>query len=169
MVPELARIFYLHDSAQSLYRLFRTLLIEYRTNQINRENLIKAMMVEFLINLQRLGLKNFTDDRHMVRDYIAHNLATGKIDYQELSKQADLSQSWLCTLFKQATGHCIFAEFCERRLSEAEKLLKTTSSNISNICFHHGFNDISYFYRKFKQRFRTTPRQIRLELKKNFN
>lgn len=165
MNSDLARIFYLHDSAQSLHRLFRNLLTEYRTNQVNRENLIKAAMIELLIRLQRLGLKSFTGNRHnntvlMVRDYIANNL---KIDYEELCKQVGLSKSRLCTVFKAATGNCISYEFLEQRLNEAEKLLKTTSINISDICFQCGFNDLSYFYKRFKLRFGITPRQLRLK------
>lgn len=171
MSHDLADIFYLHDSGQSLHHLFRSLLAEYRGNNVNRKSLIKAMMIELLIRLQRLGLKHFVDNKRanivlMVRDYIARN--RGNINYPELCKLVGLSQSRLCTVFKAATGHCISFELLEQRLHEAEKLLSTTSIKVSEICFQCGFNDLSYFHRKFKEKFGLTPRQLRLRLWKEY-
>eukprot|EP00831_Metopus_contortus_P048261 TRINITY_DN3924_c0_g1_i2.p1 TRINITY_DN3924_c0_g1~~TRINITY_DN3924_c0_g1_i2.p1 ORF type:complete len:121 (-),score=39.90 TRINITY_DN3924_c0_g1_i2:4-366(-) len=39
MNPDLARIFYIHNSPRSLHRLFRAFHAEYRANQINREEI----------------------------------------------------------------------------------------------------------------------------------
>lgn len=166
MSPELTRIFYLQDSAKSLHKLFRALLAEYRSNQVNRVEIIRAMMIELLIKLQRMGIRNFLGDKYtnmvlMVRDYIERNFAEN-FDFSQLAKHVDMSRSRLCTVFKNATGHCISEELLTRRLNEAHKRLRTTTQPISEICFQCGFNDISYFYRKFHERFNTTPRVLQL-------
>jgi len=161
MSSELARIFYIQDSAKSLHGLFRSLLAEYRGDAVNREELIRAMMIELLIRLQRLGIRTFLGDKEtnvvwMVRNYIDCNFA-GKVELNALTKRVGLSRSRLCAVFRKVTGHCISDELSLRRLREAAKLLTTTTLPVAQICFRCGFNDVSLFYRHFHRRFHTTP------------
>jgi len=165
MSPELARIFYIQDSAKSLHGLFRSLLTEYRGTEVNRAELIRAMLVELLIRLQRLAVRNFLGDKStnvvwMVRDYIDRHFSE-KIDFEALAKHVGLSRSRLSSVFKTAAGHCISEEILSRRLTEAQRLLAATALPISQICFRCGFNDVSLFYRNFHRRLNTTPLMYR--------
>ncbi|MBN2643682.1 MAG: AraC family transcriptional regulator [Victivallales bacterium] len=165
MNPDLARIFYIQSAPASIHRLFRAFYAEYRANQINREEIIRAMLFELLIRLQRLGLKNYLGNKHanavlVVRDYISNNF-TGNINLGDLAKHVGMSRSRLCTVFKSATGHCISEELLTFRLNQAQEMLAKTSIPISDVCFQCGFNDVSYFYRKFHEHFNTTPRMFR--------
>jgi len=57
-----------------------------------------------------------------------------------------------------------FTEFvCEERLARARRMLLSPRScgrTIAEIAFECGFGDISYFNRKFRQRFGNTPRDV---------
>lgn len=166
IAPELSRIFYIQDSRKSMYTFFRTILTEYRANHPNREEMLRTLLIELLIRLHRLGLKNFLGNKHAnvilkIRDYINRNF-NQNIDHRELAEYVGLSQSRLCTIFKQNTGHRISDEILERRLSEADRLLRESSIPISELCFQSGFNDVSHFYREFHKRFGTTPKFVRV-------
>ncbi|MBN1671604.1 MAG: helix-turn-helix domain-containing protein [Kiritimatiellae bacterium] len=81
-----------------------------------------------------------------VRDVFA---AAGKSD-------AHVSRSFRKHLGLSPSGY-----LNERRLEKSRLLLTQTNYAIVEICYRVGFNNLSYFYRLFKDRYGTTPRQHR--------
>lgn len=49
----------------------------------------------------------------------------------------------------------------ELRLSYSAALLAASDISVTDVCFESGFNNISWFYRKFEERFGLTPSQYR--------
>jgi AraC family transcriptional activator of tynA and feaB len=55
----------------------------------------------------------------------------------------------------------------EARLEACRRALQDRSQkaiNVAEVAFHHGFNDLSYFYKVFRARFGMTPRECRGEM-----
>ena len=52
-------------------------------------------------------------------------------------------------------------------ISGVKNLLKSTKMEISEIAFEVGFNNVTYFHRIFKKRYKTTPQAFRQEIFKN--
>lgn len=50
------------------------------------------------------------------------------------------------------------------RLKHAAKLLKTTTLNVQEVMFDSGFNNKSWFYRKFAEMYGMSPKEYRESL-----
>lgn len=77
--------------------------------------------------------------------------------------------SVLSKMIKQTTGFT-FQELLQRkRFQKAVMLLIETNLSIEEISIAVGYENQSYFYRKFKNRYHKTPRQYRMEHKNDKN
>ena len=69
--------------------------------------------------------------------------------------------------FKLRTGKTLSDYILDIRLGFAARQLVDTTTNISEICFECGFNNLSNFNRIFKTRRGVTPKEFRAMYKKN--
>ncbi|MGM0588555.1 MAG: helix-turn-helix domain-containing protein [Bacteroidota bacterium] len=51
----------------------------------------------------------------------------------------------------------------QKRLQEAQYLLRSTRKNVTQVCYEVGFENVSHFVQSFKEKFGTTPKQFQLE------
>lgn len=79
-----------------------------------------------------------------------------------LARDLCVSQSTLLRRVKSVTGKTPIEILVELRLTKAMELIKAKSADqsIGNIAYEVGFNDPSYFARKFKEHFGTLPSQV---------
>ena len=73
-----------------------------------------------------------------------------KITLDEVSKIANMVPPAFCRFFKQRTRKTYFDFLNEIRIRNACKLLLNKDRTIVEICYQSGFNNLSYFNRKFK-------------------
>ncbi|NQT59181.1 MAG: helix-turn-helix transcriptional regulator [Bacteroidetes bacterium] len=92
-------------------------------------------------------------DTHYLEPYTLDAL-TGKFS---------ISRAALCANFKKTTGKTIFAYILMKRIERSSLLLTTTTESITEIAHSSGFNDISFFNRKFKELTGASPRELRKE------
>lgn len=64
-------------------------------------------------------------------------------------------------LFQEFTGTSWLAHLREKRISYAKRLLSETDRSIISICFECGFEELSTFYRAFRQIENTSPKAWR--------
>ena len=55
------------------------------------------------------------------------------------------------------------------RLEKAYNLLKNTDLPVTQISFDVGFSNVSYFIRSFKEKYKVTPKELRLRADDSFN
>ena len=100
-----------------------------------------------------------------VQDYMHTKVVKGEsISMLEIAAVAGVSQSHFLRLFKSETGRSPHAYYDELRMDHAVHLLKTTEDSIAQIAVRCGFNDHSYFSRRFKKTFKISPSQFRQNL-----
>lgn len=107
------------------------------------------MTVSYIIS-NRLA---YTDEESLGReitDYILSNLSS-PLQIDELCKYFFVSRSMLYKLTKPYMPNGVFSFVKEKRLSEAKKLLCTTSLTSKEIAQKTGFGDVNYFLRTFKK------------------
>ena len=92
--------------------------------------------------------------------YVRENL-TRHITMADAAAAVHLSPIHLAHLLKKETGKTFTSLVTERRMEKAQELLVHTTMRISKIADAVGFEDEAYFTRRFKQRFKTTPRAYR--------
>lgn len=119
-----------------------------------------------------LQLLNYTDhieqgtppqyDRTLVLSAlkdIEENYRTASLS--ELARQHKQSLSHYSKLISAATGTTYKELLQRRRLDKAAELLATTSLSISDVIAAVGYDNTSYFYRRFRQRFGVSPKEYR--------
>lgn len=92
-------------------------------------------------------------------DYISENYSEN-ITLETLSRVTNLNKSYLCRVFKKATGRTVIDYINFVRICKAEKLLKT-DMNISDVAYQVGFSTLSHFNHIFKRYNRCPPSEYR--------
>lgn len=163
--PEQRSLLYVLDSNRDILHLIRGMLQEQERLDHFSRNIIALMLTELLLRVARRGIRNLKRNRHAFAvSYVNHIIDEcymEKIGLDELAESVGLDKSYLCRLFRQAEGRTILDKLLARRLDQARQLLLESDQTISEICYACGFNDLAYFYRKFKQHFGTVPGALR--------
>ena len=79
----------------------------------------------------------------------------------EASRRAGMSVSTFCRTFKKRVGLSFVEYLHSIRINNAKKQLIRTRLCVDDICYECGFNNVSFFDRKFKQLTGMTPTQYR--------
>ncbi|CAG7655899.1 response regulator [Paenibacillus allorhizosphaerae] len=90
-----------------------------------------------------------------------HNQLSGDITLTEAAARVHLNASYLSQLFKQQLGRTFVDYLVEARVTEAKRLLTTTSLRISEIADRVGYADVAYFSNTFKKWAGATPSEFR--------
>ncbi|HOJ09843.1 MAG TPA: AraC family transcriptional regulator [Clostridiales bacterium] len=151
---------------------FKTLLALYDSSRenCNAETavLIKSYLVILLTRFNET-LKNAKPiceqqkkDHFVSRiiDFIDSNYA-GVINLDLLEKEFHLNKYYISHVFKEITGFTVMEYIQNRRIIEAQILLKSTSKDITEICYDCGFNNVQHFYRVFSKITNITPYNYR--------
>ncbi len=80
---------------------------------------------------------------------------------EELCQELHQSPSQLSKFIKKHTGHTFKELLQTKRLNQAVFLLSTTELAVSDIIAAVGYDNTSYFYRVFQERFQMTPGEYR--------
>lgn len=98
------------------------------------------------------------DKLNKVYRYIISNFKH-EISLEKASKIAMMGKSSFCIFFKKRTQKS-FSDFVnEVRLNHAVNLMIEKEKGIAEACYESGFNNISYFNRKFLEIYKMNPRE----------
>lgn len=98
-----------------------------------------------------------------VFNFISNNY-THKIYIDELAAEANMNTRYFCRFFKSVTGKTPVTYINEYRIEQAAKMLKTQDAKVMEVCFNVGFDNFSYFIKKFKECKNCTPSQYQKSL-----
>lgn len=88
--------------------------------------------------------------------YILRNAKNG-ISAQDVFSHLGKSHTIVAKAFKNELGTTVQREIAQTRLAEAERLLKSTSLNVSEVARKSGFASVTYFLQSFSAKNRTSP------------
>lgn len=86
------------------------------------------------------------------------------IRLQDVANVANLSKEAFCRFFKERTGKTFTEFLIHVRIHQACQMLQERDWSISQIAFHCGFQNLSYFNRAFKRSIGLTPKEYRYEI-----
>ncbi len=92
--------------------------------------------------------------------YINDNLADANLN--TIADHLHTTNYTLSRIFKQKTGTTFIKEVQRIRFSKAYDLIITTNIPINDIASLIGYDNQTFFYRKFKQLYNQTPNQLRI-------
>lgn len=76
---------------------------------------------------------------------------------EEAARALGLSRRRFTQLFREVTGESWLRYVRDLRLAHARRLLRETNRSIASVCFECGFEDLSSFYRMFRQAADASP------------
>ncbi|MEN0046302.1 MAG: AraC family transcriptional regulator [Bacteroidota bacterium] len=97
----------------------------------------------------------------IVYDYIVVNYQK-EVRIKEVAALINLTEAAFFKFIKKHTKKTYTQIINEFRINHASKLLMTTDLSIAEICFECGYNNVSYFNRKFKAVIGKTPSDFRV-------
>lgn len=135
--------------------------------QFNNELTLKLSVGLLLTELMQYPecIESYTEDTY---DRFLHNsiLKYIKINYREgslavLSNMLHQPDYKICKIVKKSTGKTFKQLIQDERLDNTVKLLKSTKLPINEVMEEVGYENITYFYKIFKERYQMTPHEYR--------
>lgn len=131
----------------------------------------KACFMELLVMINSIYMDNLNLDSSVndykynqqveqIIQYINQNICE-PITIEFLAKHFYLSDSYICRIFKSATGTTINKYITARRISIAKSLLSSGMS-VSDVYSQSGFNDYSNFLKSFTKAVGVSPKKYAL-------
>lgn len=159
---------------QVVDRLVYTFTEGHASKDIFIDGIIKELIIRVLQSKARHSLLENTD--HYLSDhriayairYIKEHL-TENISIDKLVDKACLSKSHFFKIFKNTLGISPIDYITSERIKLSKRLIKKTDYKISEIAYQSGFNNPSYFNKKFKECELITPGEFKQILKKEKN
>lgn len=146
-------------------------LMENMISMLLQKQQNKRRINQTTMALLFLHLMNYTEHLEIGKDHVEQELILQVFRFieehyydDELSSLAaflhyDLYR--LSRVIKKTTGRTYTKLVQEKRLQQSAFLLSTTSLSVNDISIHVGYNNFSYFYKIFKEKFGVTPKEYR--------
>ncbi len=137
---------------------------ELKRDDIYNGKLLRLMMVGLFTCLDRTRSSSLivqqstmiSDNRFgMLMKYIGENYAVCTLG--DLARRYGYHPDYLSTRFKIITGMTFSEKLLEIRLTEAANLLRSSELRIEDIALSVGFQDKSWFIKKFREKFEMNP------------
>ena len=116
------------------------------------EEVAKICSEEYSFDLDASHLKRIK----LVYDFILQNFQRD-MSVKEVAEKINLTEAAFFKFIKRNTKKTFTEIVNEFRINHATKLLMTTDMTVAEVCFNSGFNNVSYFNRKFKAITQQTP------------
>ena len=125
---------------ESLLRTYAELVIDEFENEASSSNRVIYQVKQYI-------------DLHYFEDLKLSNLA----------EQVYLSANYLSNIFTKHTGSSLNKYIKEVRLAKARELLLSTNMKISDVGRRVGYDNTSYFIKKFQEKYGMTPEKYRVK------
>ena len=143
------------------------LMREHAGEAVGYELAVKGHLLRLIAHLYRYEVERDSPPKRNAQEgiapalrYIADHYAE-RISLGALAAACCMNESYFCRKFRAGTGRTAVSYLNEYRLTKAKALILTTDYSISEISAATGFDDSSYFTRKFKEYYHISPTAMR--------
>jgi AraC family transcriptional activator of pobA len=136
---------------------------ELEARRVGHQEAARAHLTLILVEVARLA-EDVVEGMHARNDpvlaevfaYIEKHYAK-PISLKEVAATVNLSPGHLTTVIRERTGRTVVGWIAERRMAEARRLLLETDESVENVGARVGYDDPTYFARRFRRAYGTTP------------
>jgi AraC family L-rhamnose operon regulatory protein RhaS len=142
--------------------LWRRAMLERAHSRVGGAVTVRTNAAQILVLLARLPARGAGDDAVRRVAAVVREIDETFFDEWNLDRaasRAGLSRRRFSELFRTVIGRTFWEHLNELRLAHAAKLLMANDHSITGVMFSCGFNDVTHFYRLFRTRYGTAPRQ----------
>lgn len=146
---------------------FRELFCECYDPSVNSSDIILHLFYTIMAELINVYENEFTKDKRfeynvpivpMIR-YIEKNFRT--CTQESVADFFHISPNYVSILLKKYTDMTYMQMIQAQKLKYAENLLKNTDFSITEITHRAGYQNVSFFYKKFQERYHCSPADYR--------
>lgn len=150
------------------YKSHRKLIMNFLQYQnINeQETMLASVYADITQHLRQISSPHTNTVIKRVRDIIDKQYMN-QLSVTFLADSVYLTPTYLCVLFKQATGRTITEYITQVRLDKAKEYLTETNIHLYDVCYKVGYLSPSYFSRLFKKKNGMTPGEYRESITRN--
>lgn len=147
------------------------MLSEYLEGDLGMEEVLESYVIILFTELLRT-LRNDSREQENISSevQILELLAYIEENYEhctlsDMGKAFGMHGNYLTALLKEKTGRSFLEHVQEQRMKKARMLLENTDIPMAELVPMCGYNNINFFYKKFKESMGCTPAQFRKERK----
>lgn len=157
---------------ERLLAVYKEAMMEFSAQEDGWYLAVKAELLKLLSLLERGKLfvrqsaREMTENEYRVVEikkvlqYIKEHYRE-KIRLSDLAGAAGMNEQYFCRFFKSMTGKTPVDYINGYRMEAAAGELQKSDAKIMEICYENGFENFSYFIRKFKEYKGVTPKEYR--------
>lgn len=168
-------ILFTNTGNEDLHILMQRLMVEYFDKKICSNQIIDSYMVIIFSEL----LRTFIDDNFKVNNRLEQNkLLIDILQYIEknysnctlksISEHFNFHPNYLSSYLKQRTGSTFKELLITQRMTQASLYLLNTQAPIYKIATKIGYENLGFFYKKFKSHYGINPQEYRELKSENF-
>lgn len=128
-------------------------------NQITM-GLLFLQLLNYMDKMEAGGRKYDAEIMATVLSYIEDHYKEGKLS--ELAEEMKVNIYWLSREIKKKSGKTYKELLQERKMKQAVYLLTSSALPVTDIIESVGYDNTSYFYRKFKEKYGMSPKKYRI-------
>lgn len=125
--------------------------------------LLFLQLLDYMDKVEAGGRKFDTEITATVLSYISDHYKNGTLS--ELASQMGYDVYWLSREIRRRTGKTYKELLQEKRMQQAVYLLTNSQIPVTDIIESIGYDNTSYFYRKFRERYGMSPKEYRKALR----
>lgn len=144
------------------------LLTRVRNILAYTDTLRQRFSKQFILSTGELDTKGDNDQFiENLMAYVRENISNPDLSVEELSKKMNISRVQLYRKVKAMTDMSPMKLLNDLRLKIAAEYLRNGSTNVSEVCYKVGFNDLSHFGKCFKSMYGVAPKAYIQQYGKN--
>lgn len=168
---ELASYLYFHVSEilpiqnlieNMVWTIFYDMTNKRSCNQITM-GLLLLQLLNYMDKMETGSTRFDTELAGTVLNYIEEHYKNGSLT--ELAEMMRYDVYWLSREIKKRTGKTYKELLQAKRMSQAAYLLTSSAIPVTDIIESVGYDNTSYFYRKFRERYGMSPKEYREKIK----
>ena len=150
-----------------VHEIMENIMLEHYNQDLGMKEVMESYVIILFTELFRIWRDDSKERDSVSRDvqivellsYIEENYEDCTL--QEMGKVFGMHGNYLTALLKEKTGRSFVEHVQEQKLKKAKALLEHTDLSIAELIPLCGYNNLNFFYKKFKETEGCTPAQYR--------